>query len=55
MTTLSTDPLAPLLDRLFADADAAEPLTDAAIADLSDDEQRVCCGARLTIASSTDA
>src|ERR1700678_917331 len=39
MTTLSTDPLAPLLDRLFADADAAEPLTDAAIADLSDDEQ----------------
>jgi predicted O-methyltransferase YrrM len=39
MTTLSADPLAPLLDRLFADADAAEPLTDAAIADLSDDEQ----------------
>jgi predicted O-methyltransferase YrrM len=39
MTTLTADPLAPLLDRLFADADAAELLTDAAIADLSDDEQ----------------
>jgi hypothetical protein len=39
MTTLTADPLAPLFDRLFADADAAEPLTDAAIADLSGDEQ----------------
>jgi predicted O-methyltransferase YrrM len=39
MTTLTVAPLAPLLDRLFADAAAAEPLTDAAIADLSVDEQ----------------
>jgi predicted O-methyltransferase YrrM len=39
MTTLTANPLAPLLDRLFADADAAEPLTDALIADLSDEEQ----------------
>ena len=39
MTTLTAAPLAPLLDRLFADADAAEPDIDAAFADLSDDEQ----------------
>jgi predicted O-methyltransferase YrrM len=39
MTTLTAAPLAPLLDRLFADADAAEPLTDAAVADLLDEEQ----------------
>ena len=39
MTTLSAAPLAPLLDRLFTDADAAEPDTDAAFADLSDEEQ----------------
>jgi predicted O-methyltransferase YrrM len=39
MTALTADPLAPLLDRLFADADAAEPEIDAAFADLSDDEQ----------------
>ncbi|HEV7480762.1 MAG TPA: class I SAM-dependent methyltransferase, partial [Roseiarcus sp.] len=39
MTTLTADPLAPLLDRLFADADAAEPDIDAAFADLSDEEQ----------------
>jgi predicted O-methyltransferase YrrM len=39
MTTLTGAPLPPLLDRLFADADAAEPLTDAAVADLSDEEQ----------------
>jgi predicted O-methyltransferase YrrM len=38
MTTLTAAPLAPLLDRLFADADAAEPLTDAAVADLLDEE-----------------
>ena len=39
MTTLTTDPLAPLLDRLFADAEASEPNIDAAFPDLSDDEQ----------------
>ena len=39
MTTLTAAPLAPLLDRLFAEADAAEPNIDAAFADLSDDEQ----------------
>ena len=39
MTTLTTDPLAPLLDRLFADAEASEPNIDAAFADISDDEQ----------------
>jgi predicted O-methyltransferase YrrM len=39
MTALTADPLAPLLNRLFEQADAAEPDTDAAFADLSDDEQ----------------
>ena len=39
MTTLTTDPLAPLLDRLFADAEASEANIDAAFPDLSDDEQ----------------
>ena len=39
MTALTAAPLAPLLDRLFADAEAAEPDIDAAFADLSDDEQ----------------
>jgi predicted O-methyltransferase YrrM len=35
MTTLTTNPLAPLLDRLFEEADAASAETDAAVADLS--------------------
>jgi predicted O-methyltransferase YrrM len=39
MTTLTTAPLAPLLDRLFEDADAAVAATDTALADLSDDDQ----------------
>jgi predicted O-methyltransferase YrrM len=39
MTTLAEAPLAPLLTRLFEEADAAEPETVAAIADLSDEEQ----------------
>ena len=39
MTTLTTAPLAPLLDRLFEEADAASAETDAAVADLSDEEQ----------------
>ena len=37
MTTLTTTPLAPLLDRLFDEADAALAETEAAVADLSDD------------------
>jgi predicted O-methyltransferase YrrM len=39
MNTLTASPLAPLLDRLFAEADATEPDIDGALADLSDDEQ----------------
>ena len=37
MTTLTTTPLAPLLNRLFDEADAASAETEAAVADLSDD------------------
>jgi predicted O-methyltransferase YrrM len=37
MTTLTTTPLAPLLDRLFDEADAASAETEAAVADLSDE------------------
>src|SRR3954466_8031192 len=37
MTTLTTSPLAPLLDRLFDEADAALAETEAAVADLSDE------------------
>ena len=37
MTTLTTTPLAPLLDRLFDEADATAAETEAAVADLSDD------------------
>jgi predicted O-methyltransferase YrrM len=39
MTTLTTAPLAPLLDRLFAEADAASAETDSAVADLSDEQR----------------
>jgi predicted O-methyltransferase YrrM len=39
MTTLAEAPLAPLLRRLFEEADAAESETDAATADLSDEER----------------
>jgi predicted O-methyltransferase YrrM len=39
MTTLTTAPLAPLLDRLFEEADAASVETDSAMADLSDEER----------------
>ncbi len=38
MTTLTSAPLAPQLERLFAEADDAKAELDAAIADLSDDE-----------------
>ena len=36
MTAFTTAPLAPLLDRLFREADAAEPMTNAAFASASD-------------------
>jgi predicted O-methyltransferase YrrM len=39
MTTLTDAPLAPLLDRLFEEADAAEAATDSAVADLSGEER----------------
>src|ERR1700677_1591803 len=39
MNTLTTTPLAPLLDRLFAAADAASPTTSPAMADLSAEER----------------
>src|SRR5437899_2693311 len=48
MTTLTTSPLAPLLDRLFDEADAASAETEAAVRDLSDEAR-----ARL-IRSKTD-
>jgi predicted O-methyltransferase YrrM len=38
MTTLTTTPLAPLLDRLFEEADAASPAASPAVADLSPEE-----------------
>lgn len=39
MTTLTTSPLAPVLDRLFAEAEAAPPQTSPAVAELSSEEQ----------------
>ncbi|GLQ49864.1 O-methyltransferase [Dyella flava] len=39
MTTLTTTPLAPLLDRLFEEAAAASPVTSPAMADLSAEER----------------
>lgn len=39
MTTLNQSPLAPLLDRLFRDADAASPLATPAVASLSQEER----------------
>ena len=39
MTSLTKTPLAPLLDRLFAEADAALPETSAAFAHLSDEDE----------------
>ncbi len=35
MTTLTIAPFAPLLDRLFDEADAASAMTSSAVADLS--------------------
>ena len=39
MTTLTTAPLAPLLDRLFEEADAASPMTTSTVATLSPEER----------------
>jgi predicted O-methyltransferase YrrM len=39
MNTLTTAPLAPLLDRLFAEADVASPATSPAVANLSAEER----------------
>jgi predicted O-methyltransferase YrrM len=39
MNTLTTSPVAPLLDRLFKEADAASPLSSPAFADVSPDER----------------
>ncbi|MBI1200113.1 MAG: O-methyltransferase [Phenylobacterium sp.] len=39
MTTLTSSPVAPLLDRLFDEADAASPQHDPAFAEMSDDER----------------
>ena len=39
MTTLTTAPLAPLLDRLFEEADAASPATHSAVAEFSAEER----------------
>ena len=39
MTTLVSAPVAPLLDRLFAEADAASPMTDPAFASIPDEER----------------
>lgn len=40
MTTLTTRPLAPMLDRLFDEAEAASPETSLVIAELSSEERR---------------
>lgn len=40
MATLTTDPVAPLLKRLFNEADAARARTGQAVADLSEDERQ---------------
>jgi predicted O-methyltransferase YrrM len=39
MNTLTTVPVAPLLDRLFAESEAAHPMTDPAFASISDEER----------------
>jgi predicted O-methyltransferase YrrM len=39
VTTLTTTPLAPLLDRLFAEAEAASPMANPAFADVSAEER----------------
>lgn len=39
MTTLTTDPVAPLLDRLFTETDAAHPMADPAFAAIPNEER----------------
>ena len=39
MNTLTTAPVGPLLDRLFAEAEAAHPMNDPAFASISDEER----------------
>jgi len=39
MTSVTTSPIAPLLDRLFAEADAASPMADPAFAGITPDER----------------
>ncbi len=41
MTTLTTPPLGPLLDRLFEEAAAASPATSPALADLLEEGDRL--------------
>lgn len=41
MTTLTTSPIAPLLDRLFAAADEASPMASPALADLAGEHERL--------------
>ena len=41
MTTLTTEPLAPLLDRLFEEAASASPATSPAVADLFEERERL--------------
>lgn len=41
MTTLTTPPLAPLLDRLFQEADEASPATSPAVSDIFEDRERL--------------
>ena len=52
MTTLTAAPLAPLLDRLFEEADAAEPDDRTPHSPISPTRsRRACCGARPTMAN----
>lgn len=39
MTTLTSAPVAPLLDRLFAQSEASQPMADPVFADISDEER----------------
>ena len=44
MNTLTSPPLAPVLERLFAEADAAEPLMRQAMATLSPEDRKAAMG-----------
>lgn len=47
MTTLTTAPVAPLLDRLFAEAEAAHPMMDPVFASISADERQQMMRSKL--------